>query len=225
MSVSRSCVLSINEYFHVYNRGVDKRKIFLSRSDYERFLSLLLACNNSYPVDLKLQGSSLSELVEIEKKKKITSIGAYCLMPNHFHIILKETAENGISRFMQKLQTAYTMYFNKKNERSGSLFQGTFKAVHANHDTYLKYLVSYIHLNPVKLIQPNWKEIGIGDLQKAEIFLNGYKYSSYQDFLGINRIENHILDRECLPKYFENLKHFIGTTKEWLQLRSDFYKV
>ena len=182
--MSRNIKLSPNEYYHIYNRGVDKRKIFSGEKDYERFLALLYLGNSNIAVDLKLQGRTLKEVLNITREKTLVDICAYCLMPNHIHLLIHEKEENGISRFMQKITTAYTMYFNKKNDRTGSLFQGKFKATHADHDNYLKYLISYIHLNPVKLIEPSWKETGISKRKRAESFLESYRYSSYRDFLG-----------------------------------------
>ena len=149
-------------------------------------------------------------------------------MPNHFHILASEKQENGISKFMQKIMTGYTMYFNKKYERTGVLFQGKFKSTHANDDRYLAYLISYIHLNPIKLIEPEWKEVGINDLKQAEKYLDSYKYSSYQDFLGRKRIENAILNKNLLPKYFNSDIDFKKSVVEWLSYphpRSDLGKV
>jgi len=139
-------------------------------------------------------------------------------MPNHFHILLKEVKENGISLFMQKLQTAYTMYFNKKYDRSGGLFQGTFKAKFLNKDNYLKYIFAYINLNPISLIDSDWKENGINNLRKAEQYLAEYKYSSYIDLCESKRVENKILSLSGFPNYFEELK-FKDFIIEWLNLK------
>lgn len=210
---------SVGEYYHLYNRGTDKRKIFTNHGEYLRFLVLLYVCNSNIKVDIgdKLrQGLTLSDIFEIEKDGELVSIGSYCLMPNHFHILVREKEKEGISLFMQKLQTAYTMYFNKKNERNGSLFQGTFKAQHITKDTYLKYLFAYINLNPAKLIYSNWKENGIKDLYKAENYLNEYKYSSYLDLVGICRLENRILNIVEFPEYFDSKLDFRDFIKEWL---------
>src|SRR3989338_5483185 len=100
-------------------------------------------------------------------------------MPNHFHLLLKEIEMGGISQFMGKLSTAYSMYFNKKYERTGSLFEGRFKSSRIANDNYLHYLFAYIHLNPIKLIEPMWKEKGINDFARAKEFLGRYNYSSY----------------------------------------------
>lgn len=134
--------LVTNSYYHIYNRGTEKRKIFTGEKDYSRFLASLFLCNSQKPADLKLQGSTLYELLQNDRGETLVDICAYCLMPNHFHLLLYEKNEGGISKFMQKLQTAYTMYFNKKNERSGALFQGTYKLSLADTDNYLKYLIA-----------------------------------------------------------------------------------
>lgn len=108
------------------------------------------------------------------------------------------------------------MYFNKKNERNGSLFQGRFKATHVADDRYLRYLISYIHLNPIKLIEPKWKETGISDKIRAEKYLETYPESSYLDYLGKQRPESKILTREALPEYFASSTDFKTFVTEWL---------
>src|SRR3989344_5942831 len=140
------------EYYHLYNRGTEKRIIFLDEKDYERFLFLMYICNSIKSIILR----DVDE--NFERGETIVDIGAYCLMPNHFHILAYEKMEGGISQYMRKLLTAYSMYFNKKYKRTGKLYSGVFKSIHANSDRYLKYLYSYIHLNPAKLINKNWRE-------------------------------------------------------------------
>lgn len=140
-------------------------------------------------------------------------------MPNHFHLIIKEKTDSSdkssVSKFMQKLLTAYTMYFNIKNDRSGALFQGTFKAKHIDKDEYFQYLISYIHLNPVKLFESTWKKTGITDKKAAEIFLREYPYSSYIDYCGEKRSENILLNKDVLPEYCESVKDFKAMTDIW----------
>ncbi len=140
-------------------------------------------------------------------------------MPNHFHILLTEAVEGGVSKFMQKLGTAYSMYYNKKYQRSGGLFEGKFKSQHANTDEHLKYLFSYIHLNPIKLIQKDRKEKGIKNIKDSIEYLNKYSYSSYLDFIGTKRIQNKILNIEPFPRYFPNSTFFNQEILEWLSLR------
>ncbi|OGI46967.1 hypothetical protein A2121_02770 [Candidatus Nomurabacteria bacterium GWB1_40_6] len=216
----REANLVDGEYYHIYNRGNSKQKIFHDNEDYSRFVSLLCACNstNSFRIFTLAKNESP---YDFERGKKIVSIGAYCLMPNHFHILITPTEEKGVSKFMQKLGTAYSMYYNKKYKRTGGLFEGKFKSQHLGNDRYLKYLFSYIHLNPIKLIQKNWKEIGIKNKKEALEYLQNYKYSSYLDYLDIKRIQNKILNTENFPEYFPNNKSFQKEIFEWLSYKEN----
>lgn len=212
--MERKIIFSEEEYYHVLNRGIEKRKIFLTNKDKDRFIKLLFICNTKKPVNFRLvQGLPL---VKIERGETIVDILCYCLMDNHFHILFREKIDGGISLFMNKLCTAYSMYFNIKNERTGRLFENNFKASHADNDEYLKYLFSYIHLNPVKLIDPTWKERGITDVKIAKEFLQKYKYSSYIDYININREESLILNQKSSPEYFLDKKEFEEMTNDWL---------
>jgi len=218
--MSRNFSFAPGEYYHVYNRGVEKRKIFLKKSDYDRMMFLLYICNNTEPVHIQnYRGLISMEKFSLPREETLVDIGAVCLMPNHFHLLLKEKIDNGISLFMQKLTTAYTMYFNKLNDRSGALFQGTFKSVHANKDEYLNYLYAYIHLNPIKIIESNWKEEGIKNLSKAKDFLDSYKFSSYQEYCGQVRPESYILNRKVFPDYFQDKSSFRDFINDWLKFR------
>ena len=132
----------------------------------------------------------------MSRKNTLVSIIAYCQMPNHFHLLLLEKEEGGISKFIGKLLAAFSMYFNKKYERSGSLFVNPFKAKHIDlTKDYFEYLLAYIHLNPVKLIDPTWKENGIKDREKVKKFLENYRYSSYLDYIGHKRAEGSIINK------------------------------
>ena len=202
-----------DEYYHLYNRGTDRREIFSNEADYRRFKSLLFITNSKKPVDLGQHGSSFARVVEINRGEPLTAIGAYCLMPNHFHILVREVTSGGISKFMQKLTTGYTMYFNLLNKRTGTLFEGTFKAEHVDGDEYLKYLFAYIHLNPAKLIDPQWRESGMR--KEIEDFTKKFPHSSYQDYLG-ERIESAILTKPQFPEYFLNADEFEKEMTEWL---------
>jgi len=142
-------------------------------------------------------------------------------MPNHFHILVTPLVENGVSMFMNKVSTGHSMYFNNKYERTGSLFEGRFKAKHASEDEYLRYLYAYIHLNPVKLIQTNWKDIGIKDKDKALKYLRTYEHSSFQDYRGVRRNENAILDVKNFPDYFPNQNEFEEAITDWFGVKNE----
>ncbi|MFA6094483.1 MAG: transposase [Candidatus Paceibacterota bacterium] len=221
--MQRKIEFSVGEYYHIYARGVDKRFIFQDERDYQRFIKGLFVYNTSQNITFREIEKEFKDIFNFQKKDSIVSVGAYCLMPNHFHILLKETEEGGISKFLGKLLTSYSMYFNRKNTRTGSLFESRFKAVHANTDEYLKYLVSYIHLNPVKIIDPAWKERGVVDMQKAENFLDNYKYSSYKEYVEINfnlRPESKILKADEFPDYFSSpAPSFESIVSDWLEFR------
>ena len=139
-------------------------------------------------------------------------------MPNHFHLLLTQIEKNGISKFMQKLATGYSMYYNKRYERTGTLFEGKFKSEHANEDDYLKHLFSYIHLNPVKIINPSWKEKGVKNKPQILSYLEKYPYSSYPDYLGHDRPQNKIINPETFPEYFPDRKSVKEEIFTWLDL-------
>jgi putative transposase len=213
--MDRKFEFSIGEFYHVYNRGNDKRSIFTNDADYLRFIKLLFLANNTDPMVMREIPIGRS-YVEVKRGETLTAIGAYCLMPNHFHLLLQEKIEGGISSFLKKLCTSHSAYFNKKYSRTGTLFEGRFKAQHADTDEYLKYLFSYIHLNPVKLIDKDWKDAGIKDLDKARAHLANYKHSSYQDYVGAPRAESVILDPTAFPEYFETRKDLETHINDWL---------
>lgn len=217
--MQRRTEFAIGEYYHLYNRGVEKRIIFLDANDYLRFVVLLYLSNNYQGIELGSylrNGHKLEDALTEDMSSDLVSIGAYCLMPNHFHLLVKEKVENGISNFMRKLLTGYSMYFNKKYSRTGTLFEGRFKASHIAEDRYLEYLFSYIHLNPVKIIDHDWRENKNFDLVKAGKFLEGYRFSSYNFYAGKKQVEDRILDSQNFPEYFREKKDFKEFIDSWL---------
>lgn len=171
-----------NGFYHIYNRGVEKRKIFLDERDYKTFLFFL----KIYLLDTETlkkefqENSPDNSKIERDNFAGDIDLLAYCLMPNHFHLLLKQKSIDGISRFMKCIATNYSMYFNKRYERVGKLFQGVFKAVLVKNDNYLLYLSKYIHLNYLKKICKGVTLVG----KKEFKMLEDYGYSSYQDYLG-----------------------------------------
>ncbi len=199
--------ISIGEYYHIYNRGVEKRDIFIDTADYRRFILLLHLFNDEKPINVRdFKDSPRGSTSGI--RKTLVDIGAYCLMPNHFHILVKEKNEGGARNFLHKLMTGYTMYFNKRYERVGPLFQGTFKAEHANSDEYLKYLFSYIHLNPLKIFDKNWKENSLEETESLKKYLEKYEYSSYLDYHNPQKYSSEILNKNSFPDYFISQQDF-----------------
>ncbi|TAJ14592.1 hypothetical protein EPO56_01975 [Patescibacteria group bacterium] len=180
--------LEIGETYHVYNRGAHKNLIFRSNKDYERLLLILFLANSIAPVDTRAllsryKGRTFADIMDLEVRgKPLVSIMAWTLMPNHFHFVLRQEEDQGITRFMRKVVTAYTMYFNAKHAHSGVLFQGRFKSRHVGTNPYFRYIFSYVHLNPVSLIEPLWEEKGIEDPDAVRKFLATYPYSSFYDY-------------------------------------------
>lgn len=212
--MERKFNFAVDEFYHLYNRGNNKGLIFNTDVDRKRFQQLLYLCNSTEPVVFKtVQGSPLDE---VDVQESLVDIGAYCLMPNHFHLLVRERVEGGIVRFMAKLSTAYTMYFNKKNMRTGALFSGRFRAKHIDADTYLKYLFAYIHLNPIKMIDGSWKENGIAERERAQTYLAGYSFSSYIEFIGKKRPEGKIINKAAFPEYFSETQDFESFISDWL---------
>jgi putative transposase len=183
------------EFYHIYNRGVEKRVIFQNVFDYKRFMALLYLANSDQTIQFRNDFSkiSLDEVFQQKRGKQLVAIGAYCLMPNHFHLLVTPLIDGGVSKFMLKLQTSYSMYFNIKNNRVGALFQGIFKSQHVDDDIYLRYLYAYIHLNPAKIKDSSWKTQPKIFLEQIKKFIIEYPYSSLKEyFLNDYKIVNSL---------------------------------
>lgn len=198
--------IEFDEWYHCYNRGVDKRKVFMDERDCERLLMLMHL--SRYPSAVQIFNIDKLSLAEVLRPselagQEIVDIGAYALMPNHFHFVLKETTEGGIARFMQKVFTGYTMYFNQKYERTGALFAGTYKSKHVEDDRYLKQVISYVHLNPADLFEPKWRESD-RDIARITKGLGAYPYASLPDFQGRKRPHNTLIAKSIF-KLFDRI--------------------
>lgn len=202
------------EYYHIYNRGIDKRVIFKSRYDYERFIMLLYVANSHEQLRLDNLINRLhkkfEEILVLDKGKPLVSIGAWCLMSNHFHLLVRQEVDGGITKFMKKLGVGYAMYFNIKYQRKGALFGGLFKSkLIGTDDNYIRHLFGYVHLNPLDIIFSDWEEnIDAYNTKEMKGFLESYQYSSYMDYLGEERVESTILNRKEFPEYFVDVKSF-----------------
>jgi len=187
--------LITGDIYHIYNRGVEKRDIFSEESDYYRFVFSLYECNDRNMVRVrerrgqrkKLSSAASGSEEKSKKREKLVEILAFCLMPNHYHIIARQVSESGISIFAKKLGDSYVGYFNKKHARKGmgSLFQGKYKAVQVENDNQFINLVCYVLANPVGIVEPGWKGGRVKDSAAAIDFLNSYRWSSYFDCVGM----------------------------------------
>lgn len=176
-----------NGYFHVYNRGHNKQKIFLHYKDYVRYLLRLKEYLEKHPITLL----------------------CYCLMPNHIHLILRQDSEEPIDVFIHRLHTAYTMFFNKKYERVGSVFQSRFKAKCIETDEYLLHGSRYVHINPIELLRPQ------GPALNSQ--LTKYPWSSYQEYTQpSSSLPISLCDTSIILNYFkkenkqQSYKQFVG---------------
>ena len=160
------------------------------------------------------------------ERKPIADIVAYSMMPNHVHIIARERAPGGISKFMLKLMTGYSMYFNTKYERSGPLFTRPFRSRHVDTDAYLRRVFAYVTLNPLELFDAQWKATGIADKTRALQFMRDYRYASFVDYFGGTRLESAITDKTALQSVatFEDidclLKELSNTAYEEISFTS-----
>lgn len=227
------------EIYHIVVRTIEKVTLFRDKKDYFRFIHNLFEFNNKNPISSTFRvifyrnkinvtrkelvslfekiKEEKTEKVEREKRKMLVEILAFCLMPNHVHLLLRQQQEGGISKFMQKLG-GYALYYNKKYERSGHLFQGKFRVVHIKNNEQLKTIFVYIHTNPVALIYPQWKEKGIKNTEETIKYIENYRWSSYLDYLGKKNFPS-ITNREFLLKAINGAEGCRNFVNAWLKFK------
>ncbi len=199
------------EFYHIYNRGVEGRTIFMDSSDYQRFLKGLLFFNSEMPVEI----STLPKNKEMRSPESpLVSIVSYVLMKNHIHLLIRCLNESSLSGFLKKIFIGYSMYFNAKYKRTGVLFQGRSKSKHITKDVYLKHLVNYIHLNPLDYIFTEWREQNVENIQRAKEVLFDYPWSSLKGTLE-EKIDP-ILDYNTIKELFPNKEDLKLSLEEWL---------
>jgi len=210
-----------NEYYHIYNRGVASQPVYLIKNDYERFIS----CLNFYLyVNFPFKLSTLLQLTQEERGKVLSGLAdtkvrfveliAFCLMPNHFHLLIRQETEGGISKFLKLITDSYTRYFNIRHDRVGPLFQGAFKAVHVGSNEQLLHLSRYIHLNPLvsfvvrdeKFLNYPWSSLGFYSkkeqgMVEPDIVLGQFR--SARQYLKF------VLDQKDYGRKLEQIKHLV----------------
>lgn len=202
----RKIIFTNNNYYHIYNRGVDKRRVFLRNGHFKRFIETI-----SNLLEMGTAQSNLFTRQDSAFNNRLKFI-SYCLMPNHYHFILKQTEDGAISDFMHALNTSYTKYFNLNNNRTGRLFEYTFKAVYVETEEQLLHLSRYIHLNPFSA--------GIvSDLEE-------YYWSSYKAFIGVKNEKlcdkGEVLDLFKADPYKE-YRQFVMDEIDYKQQIEKFY--
>ena len=193
-----------NSFYHIYNRGVEKRCIFQDDQDYVIFLHLLKYFLSPGQKDIihplvGLQGYQVKRPRPMTTLFGQVEIHAFCLMPNHFHLLIRQILNRGMAELMQKILTTYSIYFNKRYERVGHLFQGVYKAVLVDKDDYLLYVTRYIHENPLEL----------SGMTRSDLV--NYPYSSYAyylkekhaDWLKTDYILNFFNEKQTYQEFVE----------------------
>lgn len=214
------------EIFHTLNRGVDKRQIFLNDQDRFRFVHDLFEFNDGNLANNTARNSRggnsvtlvdfASRPVERKPRKLLVDILAFCLMGNHYHLLLSPRVEGSLVKFMRKLNIGYAKYFNEKYKRSGALFEGRYKSVHIQSHAHFLHMPYYIHLNPLDLCAPEWRERKIRNYNRAINFLESYRWSSFLDYVGETNFPS-VTSRSFLQRFFSGPKQYRRETYNWLK--------
>ena len=181
-------------FFHVYNRGVDKRDIFIDDCDRYKFLNCLTKLNNG-------------------NGRIFVKILAYCLMDNHFHLLVEQTNESGLAKFMHRLGTSYTMSFNKRHKRSGSLFESRYKSKHIKDDRQLFHTFRYIHLNPLKFLNREGDD-GTTSIKTAIDFIHSYTWSNIGTLFSYN---NSNKKTDLINQEFKSIESYNNFLTDWIK--------
>lgn len=209
------------ELFHVLNRGVEKRDIFMDNSDHARFVHDMYEFNDTAPAGNAYRRFSpdMMEIVSPSCRSPIVDIHGWCLMRNHYHLLLSEKVEGGISQFMRKLNVGYAMYFNERYVRAGTLFQGRTKKIHINSDAHFLHILHYIHLNPLDFLKGagGWREQKISSMKDALRHLENYRWSSYLDYCGKKNFPS-VITKELFNDVFRNYPRTIASYLEDIEL-------
>lgn len=171
-----------DQFFHILNRGVEKRKIFFNKEDHLRFADNIRDLNNQEIALLSYENRRKYSEVSAPKKN-LVDVLCWSMLPNHFHVMVRSKTDKGASIFAQKLTGGYTMYFNPRRKRSGTLFQGRSKVIPISHEAHFIHLPFYVLANPLDMFQSGWREDGIADPEKAVEFLENYPWSSFRELV------------------------------------------
>lgn len=215
------------DLYHVLNRGVDKRKIFLDDKDYLRFIHNLYEFNDRKSVNNSLyffnrttekyKGVGHPYITKnFTSRKLLVKLHAFCLMPNHYHLLLSPIVKNGMPLFMKKLNGGYANYFNERYKRKGTLFESGYKRILVKNDSHFIHLPYYIHLNPLDLTAPEWRERRLKDYEKTIKFLDSYRWSSHLDYNGEKNFPS-VTQRDFLLGFFGGPSGYRKGIRGWLK--------
>jgi len=216
-----------NEIYHASLRGVGDVQIFKDINDYYRGIFSVYEFDNTKLITIRERRKErlrLKEILDHSDRDKIpdtrdllVEILAFCFMPNHIHLLLRQIKNRGITEFMRKVGLGYAGYFNAKYHRKGHLFQ-RFRAIHIAGTEQLKTVLTYIHANPISLIEPGWKENGIKNTDEVLKFLENYKWSSYQDCLGIKNFPS-VTEREFMLEILGGAQGCKDFVENWVKYK------
>jgi putative transposase len=198
--MSRKHLFTTNGTYHIYNRGVEKRKIFIDYQDYQRFFFLIDRVNtksNIKNTSERLKNKVKGSMKPIRRSEPLVKVFTQCCMPNHYHLVVQQLVDGGVSKFLQKLNVGYTMYFNKKYDRNGVLFQGKTKSKLIDSNSYYNTVTRYIVSNPLELKKSSkYKKLKDSD------FLKQYKW--------LHTSETYLFDK--------SLRHFFSMDENELRV-------
>jgi putative transposase len=229
----RKSIIRKMELYHVLNRGVDKRIIFTDSRDRARFIHDMFEFNdkkragNSYRLFPTMDIVSPSWVPREKKRDALVDIHGWCLMPNHYHLILSARIEKGISEFIRKLNIGYAKYFNERHTRSGTLFQGRTKKVLIEREAHFLHILHYVHLNPLDMLDGarEWRASTIASPKRALEYLHKYRWSSFLDYCG-KRNFSSILTTDLFKDVYRNYeKAILEVLKDRQKPKMDIYAV
>jgi len=207
------------ELYHVLNRGVDKRRIFMDDGDRVRFVHDMFEFNDTQAATNTLRRMEMNDFVSRSFRESIVEIHGWCLMPNHYHLLISEVAEGGLTLFIRRLNIGYAKFFNDKYKREGALFQGRTKKIQITSDPHFLHILHYIHLNPLDLQESSkaWRELRVTDARDALQHLDGYRWSSFLDYCERKNFPS-IIATELFKDVFRNYRKSIQTYLKDIEL-------
>jgi len=221
------------EIYHVVLRGIDDNLIFKDIDDYYRGIFSIYEFNTTKPVVIKERRKVRARIKKQTKeatrnpfsddRDKLVEVLAFCFMPNHIHLLLKQLKEEGVTKFMRKVGAGYGGYFNRKYSRRGYVFQNRFSAIHIKNDNQLKIVFVYVHTNPTALAESKWKESGIKNPEKVIEFLENYKWSSYLDYVGKKNFPS-VTNREFILRIIGNERSCKEFVEHWIKYKGEIKK-
>ena len=220
------------EFYHVVAKRLEDHLLFRDIDDYYRGIFSIYEFNTTNPVEISERRKIRAEIKKtqargdplslIDSRNKLVETILFCLMPNHIHLLLRQLKEGGITTYMNKFGAGYPAYFKQKYgiKTKGYFFQGRFVSVHTKTEEQLKTVFVYIHTNPIALIEPNWKEKGITNPERAIKFLEDYKWSSYPDYIGKQNFPS-VIEKKLMLKIMEGEQGCQNFVKGWIKYKGE----